>query len=159
MKKEGYLVRFYNEGTVAVEEGQSLLDAALAKDIPLFYSCGGKARCSTCRVLVLQGAQALTPLQSKEQFLREEMGFPPDVRLACQTKVRGSGAQVARIIRDPSDINFYISREAGQQIGQERELVLFFLDIRNFTYFVETHLAFDVIHIRAQAVHGISWHY
>ncbi len=90
MKKEGYLVRFYNEGTVAVEEGQSLLDAALAKDIPLFYSCGGKARCSTCRVLVLQGAQALTPLQSKEQFLREEMGFPPDVRLACQTKSTGA---------------------------------------------------------------------
>ncbi len=158
MEKEDYLVQFYDEGTVAVAQGQSLLDAALAEGIPLFYSCDGKARCSTCRVLVLQGAEALTPPEPKEQFLQEKMGFPPDVRLACQTKVRGSGVQVARIIRAPSDIDFYSSREAGQQTGQELELVLFFLDIRNFTYFVETHLAFDVIHIVRRlftAFHGI----
>jgi adenylate cyclase len=35
----------------------------------------------------------------------------------------------------------------SQQIGEERELVLFFLDVRNFTPFVESHLAFDIIHI------------
>jgi adenylate cyclase len=36
---------------------------------------------------------------------------------------------------------------SSQQIGEERELVLFFLDLRNFTPFVESHLAFDIIHI------------
>jgi adenylate cyclase len=161
MRKESHLVRFHEEGTVAVVGEQSLLGAALAEGIPLFHNCGGNARCSTCRVLVMRGSEALAPPGHEEQRLREEMRFPPQVRLACQTRVRGNGVQVARIMRDQSDIDLYVGEEAGeatQQIGQEQELVLFFLDIRNFTYFVETHLAFDVIHIVRKlftAFHGI----
>jgi adenylate cyclase len=101
-------------------------------------------------VLVITGMDALAPPNDRERRLKEKMLFPPSVRLACQTRVTGGGAQVARILRDASDVDLYVGPEAGeatQQIGQERELVLFFLDIRNFTYFVETHLAFDVIHI------------
>jgi adenylate cyclase len=55
-----------------------------------------------------------------------------------------------RIIQDETDIGLYVGSAAGastQQMGEEKELVLFFLDIRDFTPFVETHLAFDVIHI------------
>jgi adenylate cyclase len=143
-------VQFSGEKQVPVARGQSLLEASLWEGIPLLHSCGGKVRCSTCRVLVLAGKGGLTAPNEKETELRERMRFPPDVRLACQTKVSGSGVKIARILRDQTDIELYVGSEAGdatQQIGQERELVLFFLDIRNFTYFVETHLAFDVIHI------------
>ena len=37
--------------------------------------------------------------------------------------------------------------DTTQQLGEEKELALMFLDIRNFTRFVESHPAFDVIHI------------
>jgi adenylate cyclase len=37
--------------------------------------------------------------------------------------------------------------DSTQQLGEEKELTLMFLDIRNFTQFVESHPAFDVIHI------------
>ncbi len=150
MKKEKHIVQFSGEDPVPVAEGESLLEAARAEGIPLMHLCGGNARCSTCRVLVLAGTNAFTPPNERERRLRDRMLFPPNVRLACQTRVTGDGARVARILRDASDIELYVGTEAGdatQQIGQERELVLFFLDIRNFTYFVETHLAFDVIHI------------
>jgi len=150
MEKERYQVQFSGEKAISVAQGQSLLEASLGEGIPLLHNCGAKARCSTCRVLVLAGKGSLIAPNEKENKLRESMRFPPDVRLACQTKVSGSGVQVARILRDQTDIELYVGTEAGdatQQIGQERELVLFFLDIRNFTYFVETHLAFDVIHI------------
>jgi adenylate cyclase len=150
MKKEKHIVQFAGEGSVPVAEGESLLEAALAEGIPLMHLCGGDARCSTCRVLVLAGTAALAPPGDRERRLKDRMLFPPDVRLACQTRVTGEGAKVTRILRDASDIDLYVGPQAGaatQQIGQERELVLFFLDIRNFTYFVETHLAFDVIHI------------
>ncbi len=150
MKKESHVVQFSGEGAVPVPGGNSLLDAALAAGIPLMHLCGGNARCSTCRVLVLDGADDLTPPNDREKRLKDKMLFPPDVRLACQTRATGDGARVVRILRDESDIDLYIGSRAGdatQQIGQEKELVLFFLDIRNFTYFVETHLAFDVIHI------------
>jgi adenylate cyclase len=150
MRKESYMVQFSGEGSVPVPEGNSLLEAALAEGIPLMHLCGGNARCSTCRVLVLAGMEGLGPPTDREKRLKEKMLFPPNVRLSCQTRVTGGGVKVVRILRDESDIGLYVGNEAGQatqQIGQERELVLFFLDIRNFTLFVETHLAFDVIHI------------
>jgi adenylate cyclase len=150
MKKEGYTVQFSGEGAVPVAEGKSLLEASIVEGIPLMHLCGGLARCSTCRVLVLEGAAALAPPTEPERRLKERMLFPLNVRLACQTRVKGDGAKVVRILRNESDINLYVGTEAGhatQQIGQEMELVMFFLDIRNFTFFVETHLAFDVIHI------------
>jgi adenylate cyclase len=64
--------------------------------------------------------------------------------------VEGKHVKISRIIRDESDINLYVGTDAGeatQQLGEEKELVMFFLDIRNFTAFVETQLPFDVIHI------------
>jgi adenylate cyclase len=72
------------------------------------------------------------------------------VRLACQTHVTGGPVRVSRILKDETDIGLYVGSLAGeatQQIGEEQELVLFFLDIRNFTPFIEQHLAFDVVHI------------
>jgi adenylate cyclase len=150
MKKEKHIVQFSAEGPVPVAEGETLLEAARAEAIPLMHLCGGNARCSTCRVLVLAGTDALTPPNERERRLSARMLFPPNVRLACQTRVTGDGASVTPILRDASDIELYVGTQAGdatQQIGQERELALFFLDIRNFTYFVETHLAFDVIHV------------
>src|SRR5882757_4470547 len=78
------------------------------------------------------------------------MHFPPSVRLACQTHVTGSPVKLKRIIQDVSDIGLYVGSAAGdstQQLGEEKEMALLFLDIRNFTHIVESHPAFDVIHI------------
>ncbi len=53
-------VEFLGEKTIIVEQGQSLLKASLNAGIPHFHACGGKAKCSTCRVLVLEGDQHLS---------------------------------------------------------------------------------------------------
>lgn len=148
--KERYLVEFTQEGCVYVSEKQSLLDASLAAGVPLYHVCGGTAKCSTCRVLVLQGSEFLSPLNEKEKALKVQMNFPPNVRLACQTFTTGGPVRLSRILKDATDIGLYVGATAGeatQQIGEEKELALLFLDIRNFTPFIEQHLAFDVIHI------------
>jgi adenylate cyclase len=78
------------------------------------------------------------------------MHFPPNVRLACQTCVNGGPVRLRRIIQDVTDISLYVGNPTGassQQIGELREPVLFFLDIRDFTPFIASNLAFDVIHI------------
>jgi adenylate cyclase len=145
-----YRIDFPREGTVYTSGTESILTASLAAGIPLFHACGGNARCSTCRVLVMEGAEWLTPPNEKEELLNEKMHFPPNVRLSCQTYVKGGPVKLRRIIQDETDIGLYVGSAAGastQEMGAERELVLFFLDIRNFTHFVETHLAFDVIHV------------
>src|SRR5678815_2047347 len=131
-------------------EEQSILDASLSAGIPHFHACGGKAKCSTCRVLVMEGDDRLTPPNQKERFLKSQMHFPPNVRLACQTRVIAGPVKLRRIIQDETDIGLYVGSAAGdstQQLGEEKELALMFLDIRNFTHIVESHPAFDVIHI------------
>lgn len=147
---KNFEVEFSSEKNITVSEGQSLLHASLAAGIPHFHICGGNARCSTCRVLVLAGKESLTSPNEKENFLKDQMQFPADVRLACQTQVKGNGVKLTRIIRDESDIDLYVGATAAsftENIGIEKEVVIFFIDIRKFTHFVATHLPFDIIHI------------
>jgi adenylate cyclase len=86
----------------------------------------------------------------RETSLKRRMKFQPNVRLACQTFVTGGPVKLSRILKDESDVDLYVGSHAGkatQQIGEEKELALMFMDIRNFTPFIEKQLAFDVIHI------------
>ena len=150
MSKKNLTIEFVNEAVVEIKDGQSILEASLSADIPHYHTCGGKAECSTCRILVLEGMENLTPINEKEQNLRLKKNFFDDVRLACQTKVLKENVKVRRIIRDDEDLRLYVTGEtavAQQSLGEEKELVLFFLDIRNFTPFIESNLPFDVIHI------------
>ncbi|MEK6712349.1 MAG: adenylate/guanylate cyclase domain-containing protein [Nitrospinota bacterium] len=67
--------------------------------------------------------------------------------------MRGGPVRLHRLIRDKTDLEMFLARgrsQPGRSLGEERELALLFLDIRNFTPFVETYLPFDVIHILAR---------
>jgi adenylate cyclase len=148
-KRKTFHIQFVGDKAIHIEEGESILDAALKAGIPHYHTCGGNARCSTCRILVSKGAENLSAVNEKEAALREQLHFPKNTRLACQTYVEKGSVGVHRIIRDLSDITLYVGKgESGfDDLGEEKELVLFFLDIRDFTPFMETFLAFDVIHI------------
>jgi adenylate cyclase len=76
MGEEKYLVEFTQEGCVYASTEQTLLDASLAAGVPLYHVCGGKAKCSTCRVLVHEGSQWLTAPNQKEKALKHQMHFP-----------------------------------------------------------------------------------
>lgn len=145
-----HLIEFPKEGCVYASPGQTILDAALAAGVPLFHVCGGKAKCSTCRVLIIEGGEWLTAPTEKERLLNLQMRFPRNVRLACQTHSTGGPVRLTRIIQDETDIGLYVGSSRGsssQEIGEERELVLFFLDIKDFTPLIEKLLPFDTIHI------------
>lgn len=136
-----------NEGKVRIRAGQSVLEASLECGIPHQHACGGDAICSTCRVLVIAGGDCLSAPSEDEKALAEEKNFPANVRLACQTEVTGNGVRLCRMIRDETDAEL-IARETDTHVpGEERDLAILFLDIRDFTPFVEAHLPYDVIHI------------
>ena len=66
-------------------DGETLLLKALVEaKIPIAHLCGGKARCSTCRVRVISGGENLEPRNKAETSMAERLEFPDDVRLACQ---------------------------------------------------------------------------
>jgi adenylate cyclase len=51
-----HLIEFPKEGCVYASPDQTILEAALAASVPLFHICGGNAKCSTCWVLIIEGA-------------------------------------------------------------------------------------------------------
>ena len=145
-----YKIEILNERSFEIKEGQTILQASLEAGISHYHACGGNAKCSTCRVIVCEGGEYLSPQNELEKKLREKKNFPSDVRLACQAKVIGGDVKLQRIIKDDADLDLYVygdSCDARQGIGEEKELALMFLDIRNFTPFIEQHLPFDVIHL------------
>ncbi len=145
-----FKIEMINEKSFEIVEDQTILQASLEAGIPHYHACGGKARCSTCRVVVQEGAENLSSPNKAELKLREQKKFPDNVRLACQTKVISSNVKIQRIIKDEADLDLYVygkSSENIQTVGDEKSMALFFLDIRDFTPFIEKHLPFDVIHI------------
>ena len=70
-----YLVEFAEDGEVYATENESILNASLSAGIPHFHVCGGKTKCSTCRVLMIEGEEWVTPPTQKEGFLKNQMHF------------------------------------------------------------------------------------
>ena len=143
-------LNFKGEKVVPVQEGQTILQASLAAGIPHYHACGGKGQCTTCRVLVLEGKDNLTPPTNSELAIKKVKKFPDNVRLACQSRVVGDGVGVQRLIRDEVDRHIFVDETEENMtsvIGESRKLALFFIDIRDFTPFVEKSLPFDVIHV------------
>ena len=87
--------------TVQAPAGPTLLEISRKHRIPHASVCGGRARCSTCRVRIDSGASALTPPGYPEAITLASIAAPRNVRLACQ--VRPAGAlTVTRLLRPAS---------------------------------------------------------
>ena len=143
---------------VGAEPGQTILEASLAAGIPHTHACGGHARCSTCRVMVLEGLQRCSPRTAAEEKLARHLGFDCSVRLACQTRVVGN-VSVRRLVLDCEDET--LAKEAAHDVargsaGDERTVAILFADIAGFTAFSEALPAYDVIHTLNRYYHLVG---
>jgi adenylate cyclase len=140
-----------DEQVVDAKQAYSLLDAALDAGIPHTHVCGGNARCSTCRVLILEGLECCGPRTPAEQALADHLHLEPNVRLACQTELVNSGRiTVRRLALDSEDLSLFHDQTIGsapQMLGQEKKVAVLFADIRGFTTFSESVLPYDVIYV------------
>jgi adenylate cyclase len=143
---------FYAPDQICIdaEDRQTILNAALAAGIPHTHVCGGAARCSTCRVIVLDGIENIDPPNEKEQALSARLRLPPSVRIACQAAVHGP-LRVRRLVLDEEDVRLVgrmrADRDRAGAIGEELRVAILFSDIRGFTPFAEALLPYDVIHV------------
>lgn len=69
---------------VKVEQGQTLLKALQARGTDWMHACGGKGRCTTCRIIVLQGLEHFSPLTEAERRYRGRGRLQHNERLTCQ---------------------------------------------------------------------------
>jgi adenylate cyclase len=134
---------------ISVSPDSTILEATLKAKINHMHVCGGNARCSTCRVYVMDGLNNCLPRNEREKQLAVKLGFPEDIRLACQTKISGD-ITIRRPIVDKLDVEI-ISKQfedvSGTKLGKEKDLAILFTDIENYTQFAEAFPPYDVVHV------------
>lgn len=125
--------------------GHTLLEMSRNSGVPHASVCGGRGRCSTCRVQVLESVESPAPASETELLVLERVQAKPDVRLACQM-VPQSNMRVMRIL--PSDTTM-LNTAANEPwaTGQEQVVAVLFADIRDFTKTSEARLPFDVVYL------------
>lgn len=128
------------------DPAMTILDVSIAHKIAHVRACGGHGRCTTCRVRICDGIQNVSARTPRELEVAAALHWDGFTRLACQTRVSGD-VSLERLIRNPADVSCLQVEEASVAPSQERTLAVMFCDIRDFTPFVEAHLAFDVVHI------------
>ncbi len=146
IRRLGIVTITYPAGNrVMVRTGTSILKASLINRIPHASMCGGRGRCSTCRVRVVSGLEALPPPDAAEARVLGRIGAPPQVRLACQARPKGD-IEVIPLLPPEAATADNVARPAHLQ-GEEREIAVMFVDMRNFTGLSEHKLPYDVVFI------------
>ena len=142
--RQGVRVTYPSGRRVLVPQGGTLLETSRKGGIPHASVCGGRGRCSTCRVMILgDGAQMLDPPSPVESRILKQLQLPPNVRLACQ--VRPSTDLTCEPLLPP-DVTAKEALSPGKFMhGQEMEIAVMFADLRGFTQLSETRLPFDVV--------------
>ena len=75
---------------VEAKPGETILEAALREDIPIQHACGGFCACTTCHVIVKDGASHLSKIEEdEEERLERATGLTLHSRLGCQAKISG----------------------------------------------------------------------
>lgn len=144
-RRRGLINIAYPGGRVVrVPIGYAVLDASRRASIPHAAICGGRGRCTTCRIRVLRGVDTLPPASASEQALLNRLHAGPSVRLGCQLRPRSDTAVLPLL---PPDIGASESRrrDYSEASDIERFVAIMFVDIRKSTALVEKRLPYDVV--------------
>ena len=134
----------YPDGrAVSVQTGMTVLEASRSVGIPHASVCGGRGRCSTCRVRLGRGAETLPPPTAEEQKVLDRVSAPPKVRLACQ--IRPTADLEVSPLLPPTASPKEALRRPNYVAGAEKEIAIMFADLRGFTKLSEHKLPFDVV--------------
>ena len=139
-------VRYVGGPTVKVAPGGSLLEISRMHRISHAAVCGGRARCSTCRVRVDDAAAPLPPPEFAESITLGAIQAPENVRLACQIRPTTS-ITVTRLLRPGSTGPNAADLQEMDSGGVEKKLAVLYLNMRDFTQLSKKKLPYDVVFI------------
>ncbi len=138
-----------DEVEVPFDPEANLLTTLLDVSIPIDHLCGGRARCSTCRVFVVQGLSNLAERTAEEFAMATKLDLPDEVRLACQTTLTGS-VSVRRLVLDKTD-EMLVSQLGEAKlvgpVGREAHVAVLFADVVGYTKMSEVLPAYDIVHL------------
>lgn len=139
-------VTYFAGPKVRSPPGPTLLEISRQKSIPHVSVCGGRGRCSTCRVHIDQGGESLALPGPVERRTLERIAAGAGVRLACQIRPNADLA-VTRLVKPGARRLLSSLSATAESHGVERTLTVMFLDIRGFTKLTQARLPYDVVFI------------
>jgi adenylate cyclase len=163
-RRRGVIRITYPAGrTIETAPGSSVLEASLFNDIPHAAVCGGRGRCSTCRVRVNSDLAVLPSPSDAESRVLRRVRAAPDMRLACQLRPTVN-ISVTPLLPPNANPRDGFATTASTQI-QEQEIAVLFADIRGFTTLSEQKLPYDIVFIlnryfrsMGEAIEGAGGH-
>ena len=142
-RAESFSIRHSNGRLITAPVGHSLLEALRDAGIPHASVCGGRARCTTCRVRIEHSAQPLAAPEPLEADALRRINAGPDVRLACQLRPT-MDVRITPLVPPhvgPADL------DARRQPGRERAVAVMFVDLRESSRLGEHRMPYDVFFI------------
>ena len=155
-RRRGMVRLTYPDRTIRVPRGLSVLEASFRYKVPHASVCGGKGRCSTCRIRVIGDRSRLPKPSARESFVLDRVGasVDPAVRLACQLRPQTDISLVP--ILPPQASTSFVYGKSRIHLGEERYVVCMFVDMRGSTEMAEKRLPFDTVFIINRFLAAVS---
>lgn len=147
LRRHGYRIHHPSGRVVTATTGASVLEALREAGIPHASVCGGRARCTTCRVRVAGDPGAVPPPTALEAEALRRIGASPNVRLACQLRP-ANDVHITPLV--PPAAGPAAARRPGGVQGHEQMVAAMFVDLRGSTSLGEARLPYDVVFILNQ---------
>jgi adenylate cyclase len=162
-RHERFTVTYPGNELVEAPIGLSILEVSRMARRPHVSVCGGRARCTTCRVRIDQTADELPAPNDLEADALARIGAPAGVRLACQLRPQND-LSVHPLLHP--DLSIVSSSAVGREFGEERRVTILFIDLRGSTRLAEARLPYDVVFLlnhyfaeMAAAIEATGGHY
>ena len=147
-RQGGYFISHTPSGKLlSARRDQTILDTLNEAGIAHAAICGGRGRCTTCRVRISDTAVALPEPGELEQRALQRVRAGPNVRLACQLKPQ-QDITITPLL--PADTAAPAARVSAGVMGHEQKVVCLFVDLRGSTRLGEQKLPYDVVFILNQ---------
>lgn len=143
-RQGSYSITQADGNKIRAMQGVSLLEALRNARIPHASVCGGRARCTTCRVRVGSGLDQLDPPNELEARALARIRAGKEIRLACQLHPKSDLAITPLVMANQPLAS---ALHAGGVQGHEEYVVAMFVDMRGSTNLGERVLAYDVVFI------------
>ena len=130
--------------TVLMMPGATVLETLREHGIAHASVCGGRARCTTCRIQVTKGMETLPLPEGLEAKALARIAATPGLRLACQIRPT---ADITVMPLLPADASSADGAVRGGLEGSERQVTVVFIDLRGSTTLAEARMPYDVLYI------------
>ncbi len=160
-----FRVTYPEDLSVEAMRGMSILEVSRMAHRPHVSVCGGRARCTTCRVRVDRTDDLLPPPNKLEADALARIRAPLGLRLACQLRP-SADLSVVPLLNPRLAFSTNLRAAHGKEFGEERHVTILFIDLRGSTRLAEARMPFDVVFIlnhyfaeMAEAVERTGGHY